>query len=90
MFRWIKSLFGIYETGHEYWINIDRIHIQPEFAASKIGYGKWKYKWNYFRKTGKLESKIILNKDFVLLDGYSSHQIAKQAELVKVPVWFVD
>ena len=47
-------------------------------------------KWSYYRNTGEFESPIILNRDFVLIDGYTSYIIAKKLEIDKVPVYFVD
>ena len=88
--RWIKKLFGIYEIGHEYWIPINRIIITPDFARTRIGPQKWKQKKRYYYRTGKFESQIILTKDFILLDGYSSYRIAKYIGIDKVPVVFTE
>lgn len=86
---WIKKLFGIYESGYEYWIPTDQIVISPEFARTRIGERKWRRKKRYFYRTGQFESKIILSRDFVLTDGYSSYKLAKYVGLDKVPVYFV-
>lgn len=90
MFTWIKSIFGKYETDHEYWVRLDQIKISPDFAATTINKYKWSRKFNYFLRTGKLESRIILGKDFVLKDGYSSYLIAQKAKFDKVRVYFED
>ena len=47
-------------------------------------------KWSYYRNTGEFESPIILNRDFVLVNGYTSYIIAKKSEMDKVPVYFMD
>lgn len=31
--RWVKRLFGVYENGFEYWVNVDEIKISPEFET---------------------------------------------------------
>lgn len=88
MIRWIKKLFGIYDVGYEYWISTTQIVITPEFARTKIGQQKWRRKKRYYYRTGEFESKIILNRNFELVDGYSSYRIAKYVGLDKVPVYF--
>lgn len=88
LIRWIKKLFGIYETGYEYWIPIDKIVITPDFARTRIGTKKWRHKKRYYYRTGEFESQIILAKDFTLLDGYSSYKVAKYVGIDKVPVVF--
>lgn len=85
---WIKKLLGIYETGYEYWIPTDQIIITPEFARTRIGTKKWRRKKRYYYRTGEFESQIVLTKDFILLDGYSSYRIAKYVGIDKVPVVF--
>ena len=40
--------------------------------------------------TGEFESPILLNRNFELIDGYTSYIIAKTENLHKVPVYFVD
>ena len=88
--RWIKKLFGIYEVGHKYWIPVDKIVITPDFACTRIGTKKWRRKKHYYYRTGELESQIVLTKDFILLDGYSSYRIAKYVGIDKVPVVFAE
>lgn len=88
LIRWIKKQFGIYDSGYEYWIPIDQIIIPPDFAQTRIGKNKWRWKKRYFYRTGKFESPIILDKSFTLLDGYSSYRIAKYVGIDKVPVYF--
>ena len=88
LIRWIKQLLGKYEPGYEYWIPIDQIVITPDFARTRIGEKKWKRKKRYYYQTGQFESPIILTKDFILLDGYSSYRIAKYVGLEKIPVYF--
>ncbi len=88
--RYIKKLFGKYETGYEYWVRLDEIKVPTYFKRTKVGKEKWNHKMGYWLRTGKFESKIILDKDFNLVDGYSSVKIAYLKHISKVPVYFVD
>ena len=81
---------GYYKPGKECWIDIRKIHITDDFAAKKVGWKKMQRKRDYFRNTGKFESKVVLNKDFVLTDGYSTYCLVKEMELGKLAVWFED
>lgn len=51
---------------------------------------KFKKKMQYWYRTGEFESKILLDREFNLLDGYSSVRIAEIKVIDKVPVYFVD
>lgn len=90
--RWIKSLFGKYEVGYEYWIKLNKIHISHDFKASHIRSEKYKRKWKFYHRNGYCESKIVLDRSFTLVDGYTSYKIYKVAEGIdcKVPVYFAD
>lgn len=88
--RLIKRLFGIYETGCEYWVYIKDIHVDPKWRKTKIGREKFSMKMKYWNRTGEFESRIILDKDFHLIDGYSSFRIAELHNLDKVPAYFVN
>jgi len=92
MFENVKKALGIryYKPGKEYWVDIEKIHITPEFASKKVGWKKMQRKRDYFRNTGKFESKVVLNKDFVLVDGYSTYCLVKEFGLGKLVVWFED
>lgn len=90
--RFVKRLVGKYEPGYEYWVKLSDIHITPQFRWSRIKSAKYKSKWQFYHRNGYCESKIVLNKDFELVDGLSSYRIYRAAEGIdcKVPVWFVD
>lgn len=88
--RFIKRLFGNYETGYEYLVYTKDIKVNPEWRKTRIGKMKFKKKFQYWCRTGEFESRIILDKDFNLLDGYSSVRIAEIKGIDKVPVYFVD
>lgn len=88
--RFIKELFGKYEFGYEYWIYTKDIKVDPDWRKTKIGRVKFQRKLQYWYRTGEFESKILLDKDFNLLDGYLSVRIAEIKGIDKVPVYFVD
>ena len=88
--RFIKKLFGKYETGYEYCVYTKDIKVNPEWRKTRIGKAKFSRKMKYWYRTGEFESKIILDREFNLLDGYSSVRIAEIKGIDKVPVYFVD
>lgn len=89
--RFVKGLFGKYEHGHEYWLYRKDVKIDPEWRKTKIGRAKFKRKNQYYDRTGKFESNIILRRsDMQLVDGYSSFLIAERRGIDRVPVYFVD
>ena len=90
MIRGIKRLFGVYDTGVEYWVMTDNIKVPCKYKRTKVGHDKWIHKMSYYFRTGKFESPILLHRDFSLVDGYSSVKIAHLTGLEKVPVYFVD
>lgn len=90
LIRCVKRCFGVYETGHEYWVNLSDIKVPSYFKRTRIGLEKWNHKMSYWLKTGEFESKILLHNDFTLADGYSSVKIAYLKEIEKVPVYFID
>lgn len=88
--RFVKQLFGLYETGYEYWVKLDDIVIIPQFKDCPPRRRKLQSKWTYYRQTGEFESPIKLMKNFTLVDGYTTYLIAKKENLGVVPVYFVD
>ena len=86
----LKGLFGIYTPGCEYWIDLKDIDIPINFLRHHPRQEKMEQKWAYYRQTGEFESQILLNRNFELVDGYTSYIIAKTENLHKVPVYFVD
>ena len=88
--RFIKSLFGKYESGYEYWVYTKDIKVPKSYKCTKIGTEKWNHKMGYWLRTGEFESDILIDKDFNLVDGFSSMKIAHLKGIDKVPVYFVD
>lgn len=90
LIRFIKRLFGKYETDFEYWVRLDEIKVPNYFKSTRIGLEKWNHKMGYWLRTGEFESKILLHRDFTLADGFSSVKIAYLKGIDKVPVYFID
>lgn len=88
--RFIKRLFGKYEIGYEYWVNLKDIRVQNYYKHTRIRKDKWNRKMGYWLRTGEFESPILLYRDFTLADGYSSVKIAYLKGIDKVPVYFID
>ena len=90
LIRYIKSLFVKYEPGYEYWVYTKDIKVPKYFKLTRIGTKKWNHKMRYWLRTGEFESDILIDRDFNLVDGYSSMKIAHLKNIEKVPVYFVD
>ena len=87
----IKALFGIYETGFEYVININDIHIQPEFFEHPPKFEKLATKYGeYVKNHRRFDKPVVLNRDFELVDGYCTYLLAKQVGMKRLAVYFVD
>ena len=86
LMRW----FGVRDPNYEYWVRTDEIHVPYLYTKAKIRKAKWERKLKYWYETGKFESKILIDKDFRLVDGYSSQKIAHVNGVKYVPVYFVD
>ena len=78
------------KTGRVYWVSVEKIKVPQEFSMTPPKSKKMESKWEYYRKTGKLQSSILLTRNYVLVDGYTSYIIACEAEMGKIPVQFVD
>ena len=48
------------------------------------------HKREYFRRNDRFESKIVLSRDFLLIDGYTSYLLAKENDMKHVEAYFVD
>lgn len=62
------------------------IKIKEEFKKTPPGDRKMKHKWFYYRKTGNLESPIVIDKEGYLVDGYTSYLIAEADGIKRVEV----
>lgn len=78
------------KTGRVYWVSVEKIKVPQEFSMTPPKSKKMESKWEYYRKTGKLQSSILLTRDYVLVDGYTSYIIACETDMGVAPVQFVD
>lgn len=90
IFKMFKNMFRKFKQESEYWVYTKDIIVPDYFKSKRVGNEKWKRKLDYWKKNGKFESPIVLNKDFVLVDGFTSAKIAHLYNIEKVPVYFVD
>lgn len=62
------------------------IKIREDFKRTQPSKNKMKEKWFFYRKTGSLESDIIINKNGYLIDGYTSYLIVEADNIKKIDV----
>ena len=86
----IVTLLGFYKPGHAYHVKISDIVIPVEFQASKPKFNKMVEKREYLKKFGKYESKVILTKDFMLVDGYTTYLICVENGNRYIEAYFID
>lgn len=72
-----------YSSNKEYWIPINEIKIREEFLATPPNYYKYRKKEKTFIKYGEL-GKIVVNRNYELIDGYCSYLICKKYDMGKV------
>lgn len=75
---------------YTYSVRLKEIKIPYEFEQHKPNQIKMQRKWDYYRLNNELQSQIVINRDFVLVDGYTSYLIAKAEGIRKVDVIFAD
>ena len=90
LMRKIIAAFGLHNPGEPYKVKVSDIIIPEEFKATKPGFEKMIQKRKFYRKNNRFESKIVLNKDFLLIDGYTSYIIAKENGMKYVEAYFVN
>lgn len=80
------------KLGAEYWVPLSQIYVPEDYRKTCIGRVKYANKVKFYDVHGYCESKIVLNRDFMLIDGYSSYVILrnKEGRNAFVPVYFVD
>ena len=88
--RKIIVALGLHNPGEPYKVKVSDIIIPEEFKATKPRFKKMIQKREFYRKNDRFESKIVLNKDFLLIDGYTSYIIAKENGMKYVEVYFVN
>lgn len=67
-------------------INIKKIKITQEFKSCPPKGEKMWIKRAYFMINNKFEQPVVVDKDNVLVDGYTTYLIAKEKDMKYVPV----
>lgn len=67
-------------------IKLKDIKIKEDFKRTPPNKYKMKQKWIYYRKTGTLQSDIVIDKDGYLINGYTSYLIAEADGIKKLDV----
>lgn len=65
---------------------LSNIKIQDSFRRNPPSHKKVLVKMNYYNKYQNFEQPIVLDKDNVLIDGYTTYLIAKQVGMKYMPV----
>ena len=90
LMRKIIVALGLHNPGEPYKVKVSDIIIPEEFKATKPRFKKMIQKREFYGKNDRFESKIVLNKDFLLIDGYTSYIIAKENGMKYVEAYFVN
>ncbi len=90
LMRKIIAAFRLHNPSESYKVKVSDIIIPEEFKATKPRFKKMIQKREFYRKNDRFESKIVLNKDFLLIDGYTSYIIAKENGMKHVEAYFVN
>ena len=90
LMRKIIVSLGLHNPSEPYKVKVSDIIIPEEFKATKPRFKKMIQKREFYRKNDRFESKIVLNKDFLLIDGYTSYLLAKENDMKHVEAYFVD
>lgn len=88
--REIIATLGLRNPCEPYKVKLSDIVIPVEFKESPPKFKKMIHKREYFRRNDRFESKIILSRDFLLIDGYTSYLLAKENGMKHVEAYFVD
>lgn len=86
----IKMLIQCHKRGIPYNVKLTDIVIPEEFRNTHPRFKKMVAKREYYRKYGTYSSKIILNRDFVLIDGYTTYLLCVENGEEYVDAYFVD
>ena len=90
LMRKIIVSLGLHNPSEPYKVKVSDIIIPEEFKATKPRFKKMIQKREFYRKNDRFESKIVLNKDFLLIDGYTSYLLAKENDMKHVEAYFIN
>lgn len=66
--------------------NLKDIKIKEDFKRTPPNKYKMKRKWSYYRKTGSLQSDVVIDRNGYLIDGYTSYLIAEADGIKRLDV----
>lgn len=90
LMRKIIVALGLHNPGEPYKVKVSDIIIPEEFKATKPRFKKMIQKREFYKNNDRFESKIVLNKDFLLIDVYTSYIISKENGMKYVEAYFVN
>lgn len=68
-------------------MRLSRIKITKEMADCLPRADKLKWKYLYYKKKHAFESTIILDKHYMLIDGYTTYLLARMLGMKKIEVY---
>lgn len=87
-FKWLlkNNNINTYNEGvHE--VKLSQVIISDDFKSTYPSVDKFTRKYKYFRRFHQFEEMIVIDKNGLLVDGYTSYLIAKAFGINKVHVW---
>lgn len=84
----INKLIDKDDKENIYTVYVSEIIVPHEFRLTRPRKAKMDRKRYYYKVNGEFESRIILNKDFVLKDGYTTYLLAKEFGIKKIDIMF--
>lgn len=86
--RWFKNIGREYKEGEVYEFPIYEIKIKKEFQRKQPGLKKMIEKNQYYLENQRFKEIIVLDKNRILQDGYTTYLLAKKHGVNFVPVTF--
>lgn len=90
LMRKIIVALGLHNPGEPYKVKVSDIIIPEEFKATHPRFKKMVQKREFYRKNNMYESQVVLNRDFMLLDGYTTYLLCLENGEKYVDVYFID
>ena len=73
-------------NGKKKFIRLAKIKISPEFKETLPRVGNLSEKYSYYKRYKCFKSDIVVNKHYVLVDGYITYLLAKMLGIKKIHV----
>lgn len=75
-----------YVNGKKKFTRLAKIKISPEFKETLPRVGNLSEKYSYYKRYKCFKSDIVVNKHYVLVDGYITYLLAKMLGIKKIHV----